>query len=214
MQTQPALVASLVDNAVRLSATIGRVLLRLEAEAHTVDFSGIEDEGPSTDSLIEKARLTAAEDNHPSLMPPAFFMRRLADITTRTWLQQARSSRRHPRPDVLGLTCRVPASTADPESYLVARFVVILALRALTAQRIQTILGACSEVSTTTSTSGSAINRLADFARTQENSRTFSSTSCSSTVESDEHYQAEILRLTTNRSRAFRLCGTRRRAHV
>jgi hypothetical protein len=131
MQTQPALVASLVDNAVRLSATIGRVLLRLESEAHAIDLSGIEDEGPSTDALIDKARETAAEDAHTALVPPAFFVRRLSDITTRTWLQHARSSRRHPRPDVLGLTCRVLASTADPESYSVARFVVVLALRAL-----------------------------------------------------------------------------------
>src|SRR3954447_8211130 len=51
MSPQPALLSSLVNDAIKIAATVGSVLSRLEAEATSLDLKGIEDEGPSTDAL-------------------------------------------------------------------------------------------------------------------------------------------------------------------
>jgi KaiC/GvpD/RAD55 family RecA-like ATPase len=131
MDSTPGLVSQLVANAIRVAARIGHILLVLEPEAPRLDRTGIEDEGPSTDSLIEKAR--AADSNRERNVDTTeseVFSERLADVVTRAWLSQARG-RRRTRPDVLALTCRALASASEPESYPVARFAVILALRAL-----------------------------------------------------------------------------------
>lgn len=126
MTSSPNLLASLVSRAMRVAASTARVLSTLETTA--IDLSGIEDEGPSKNHIVklaqDAARHSLSEDEREN------YARRLAEIATTSWLSHARRKRRT-RPDVLALTCRILASDSAPESLAVARFAVILALRAL-----------------------------------------------------------------------------------
>src|SRR4051812_46216780 len=117
MTSTPGLVSQLVANAIRVAARIGHILSVLEPEASQLDRTGIEDEGPSTDFLIDKARTAdSGRQQSGETKESEAFSQRLADVVTRAWLPQARG-RIRTRPDVLALTCRALASATEPESY-------------------------------------------------------------------------------------------------
>jgi KaiC/GvpD/RAD55 family RecA-like ATPase len=129
MDSSDKLIPRLVDEAKLTAAWVAEILERLELLQFDLDLP--HERGGGSTGLLETANaIVESLDLRPRPLRTDAFRRRLARVSAMSWLRHVRR-KAGSRPDILGLTCRILANPAEPESYSLIRFAVVLALRSL-----------------------------------------------------------------------------------